>query len=41
VDWVSTRAGGDGAARELVEMILRTQGRWESLLRDYIGEGAR
>lgn len=41
VDWVSTRTGGDGAARELVEVILRAQGRWESLLRDYLGEGAR
>jgi 3-deoxy-D-manno-octulosonate 8-phosphate phosphatase (KDO 8-P phosphatase) len=41
VDWVSSRAGGDGAARELVEMLLRAQGRWETLLRGYLPEGAR
>jgi 3-deoxy-D-manno-octulosonate 8-phosphate phosphatase (KDO 8-P phosphatase) len=41
VDWVSTRAGGDGAARELIEVILRAQGRWDDLLRDYLVEGTR
>jgi 3-deoxy-D-manno-octulosonate 8-phosphate phosphatase (KDO 8-P phosphatase) len=41
VDWISSRRGGDGAARELVEAILRAQGRWDDLLRDYLGEGAR
>jgi 3-deoxy-D-manno-octulosonate 8-phosphate phosphatase (KDO 8-P phosphatase) len=40
VDWVSRHAGGDGAARELVETILRAQGRWDDLLRDYVGGGA-
>ena len=41
VDWVSTRTGGDGAARELVELLLRAQGRWDGLLRGYLPEGAR
>jgi 3-deoxy-D-manno-octulosonate 8-phosphate phosphatase (KDO 8-P phosphatase) len=41
VDWVSSRSGGDGAARELTELILRAQGRWEDLLRGYLGEGER
>jgi 3-deoxy-D-manno-octulosonate 8-phosphate phosphatase (KDO 8-P phosphatase) len=41
VDWVSGRAGGDGAARELVEMLLRAQGKWDALLRGYLPEGAR
>jgi 3-deoxy-D-manno-octulosonate 8-phosphate phosphatase (KDO 8-P phosphatase) len=41
VDWVSRRPGGDGAARELLEMILRAQDRWEAILRDYLGEGGR
>jgi 3-deoxy-D-manno-octulosonate 8-phosphate phosphatase (KDO 8-P phosphatase) len=41
VDWVSSRAGGDGAARELVETILRAQGQWDDLLRDSLGEGGR
>jgi 3-deoxy-D-manno-octulosonate 8-phosphate phosphatase (KDO 8-P phosphatase) len=39
VDWVSTRIGGDGAARELLEMILRAQGRWEPLVAAYADEG--
>jgi 3-deoxy-D-manno-octulosonate 8-phosphate phosphatase (KDO 8-P phosphatase) len=39
VDWVSSRVGGDGAARELVEVILRAQNRWHELLRGYLGEG--
>ncbi len=30
--WVSTRPGGHGAARELVELILRAQGKWEQAL---------
>jgi 3-deoxy-D-manno-octulosonate 8-phosphate phosphatase (KDO 8-P phosphatase) len=36
VDWVSARRGGDGAARELIEVILRAQGRWDSLLAGYL-----
>ncbi|MDQ3211905.1 MAG: HAD-IIIA family hydrolase [Acidobacteriota bacterium] len=35
VDWVSTCAGGRGAARELVELVLRAQDRWETVLREY------
>ena len=27
--WVTTRNGGRGAAREVVELILKAQGRWE------------
>ncbi len=32
-DWVSRRAGGDGAARELIELLLRAQGKWEAAAR--------
>ena len=32
VDYVSRAGGGDGAARELVELVLKAQGRWEQLL---------
>jgi 3-deoxy-D-manno-octulosonate 8-phosphate phosphatase (KDO 8-P phosphatase) len=32
VDYVSRAAGGDGAAREFVELVLKSQGRWERLL---------
>lgn len=35
VDFVSAHAGGGGAVRELVEMILRAQGQWDSLVAAY------
>jgi 3-deoxy-D-manno-octulosonate 8-phosphate phosphatase (KDO 8-P phosphatase) len=35
VDFVSTCRGGEGAVRELVEMILRVQGRWNSIVSGY------
>jgi 3-deoxy-D-manno-octulosonate 8-phosphate phosphatase (KDO 8-P phosphatase) len=44
VDWVSQARGGDGAARDLIEVILRAQGKWEAVLREYVREtpvGAR
>jgi 3-deoxy-D-manno-octulosonate 8-phosphate phosphatase (KDO 8-P phosphatase) len=40
VDWVSSRPGGDGAVRELVEAILRAQARWDDLVRRYLTEEA-
>jgi 3-deoxy-D-manno-octulosonate 8-phosphate phosphatase (KDO 8-P phosphatase) len=33
--WISTRPGGHGAVREFIEMVLRAQGRWEDVLREY------
>jgi 3-deoxy-D-manno-octulosonate 8-phosphate phosphatase (KDO 8-P phosphatase) len=36
VHWVSQHRGGDGAARELIETILRAQDRWESILATYM-----
>jgi 3-deoxy-D-manno-octulosonate 8-phosphate phosphatase (KDO 8-P phosphatase) len=41
VDWVSGANGGSGAARELVETILRAQGRWENVVASYLREGSR
>jgi 3-deoxy-D-manno-octulosonate 8-phosphate phosphatase (KDO 8-P phosphatase) len=38
VHWVTNSKGGSGAARELIEMILRAQGRWEALLATYVTE---
>lgn len=35
VDFVSDRAGGCGAARELVELVLRAQGRWPGILASF------
>ena len=39
VDWVSTAGGGRGAAREFIELVLRAQGRWENVTRDYFAKG--
>src|ERR1700754_1353715 len=36
VDWVSGAAGGRGAARELVELVLRAQDRWDDVVRKYL-----
>ena len=36
VHWVSRARGGDGAARDLIEVILRAQGKWEGLLASYL-----
>ena len=36
VHWVAQARGGAGAARELIELILRAQGLWESVLATYL-----
>ena len=36
VHWVSTRRGGDGAARELIEMILKAQDKWDGVIGAYV-----
>jgi 3-deoxy-D-manno-octulosonate 8-phosphate phosphatase (KDO 8-P phosphatase) len=41
VDWISTSPGGQGAARELVELVLRTQNRWDDLVASYLNEPSR
>jgi len=33
---VSAQAGGRGAVRELIELILRAQHRWDDVLRQYV-----
>jgi 3-deoxy-D-manno-octulosonate 8-phosphate phosphatase (KDO 8-P phosphatase) len=38
VHWVSVARGGDGAARALIEMILRAQQKWESIVANYLAE---
>jgi 3-deoxy-D-manno-octulosonate 8-phosphate phosphatase (KDO 8-P phosphatase) len=40
VHWVSTLGGGRGAVRELVELVLRAQGRWDDLVRPHAEGGA-
>lgn len=36
VHWISSRRGGDGAVRELVELVLKAQGRWKTLLSTWL-----
>ena len=33
--WVTKASGGDGAFRELVEVILRSQGLWNAIIKKY------
>ena len=37
VHWISPSNGGRGAARELVEFVLRAQGRWDAIVQQYSG----
>ena len=36
-DYVSQRGGGRGAVRETIELILKSQRRWENLIQRYVG----
>ena len=36
VHWVSTAGGGRGAVRQFIEMVLRAQNRWDTVLREYV-----
>jgi 3-deoxy-D-manno-octulosonate 8-phosphate phosphatase (KDO 8-P phosphatase) len=36
VHWVSRRGGGDGAVRELIELILQAQNLWEGVIASYL-----
>ena len=36
--WVTAHAGGDGAARDAVEYILKAQGKWKQAVGEYIAE---
>jgi 3-deoxy-D-manno-octulosonate 8-phosphate phosphatase (KDO 8-P phosphatase) len=38
VHWVSASAGGHGAVRELVTLVLRAQRRWNALVASYLAE---
>lgn len=33
--WVSASVGGRGAVREFIELVLRSQGRWDAIVRDF------
>ncbi len=36
--WITSHAGGDGAARDAVEYILKAQGKWKKVVEGYISE---
>ena len=36
--WVTAHAGGEGAARDAIEYILKAQGKWKSVVEDYVSE---
>lgn len=38
VHWVSAAKGGNGAARELIQLILRAQRKWDSIVATYMAE---
>ena len=41
VSWVSRKPGGQGAARELIEGVLRAQGLLDPIVAAYLAEGSR
>lgn len=41
VHWVAQAKGGAGAARELIELILRSQGLWDSVIATYLADAQR
>ncbi|HSL91502.1 MAG TPA: HAD hydrolase family protein, partial [Candidatus Limnocylindrales bacterium] len=38
-DYVSARAGGQGAVREIIEFVLRSSGAWEKVASKYFAAG--
>lgn len=36
--YVTKHSGGDGALRDAIEFILKAQGKWRTVVNDYIGE---
>jgi len=39
VHWVTSSTGGNGAVRELVDLILRAKGKWDMVTERYFKEG--
>lgn len=38
VDWISKHQGGEGAVREVCDLILKAQGHYQAMLQSYIGK---
>lgn len=34
--WITQRAGGQGAVREVIDVVLRAQGRWATAVEEYL-----
>jgi 3-deoxy-D-manno-octulosonate 8-phosphate phosphatase (KDO 8-P phosphatase) len=41
VDWIAPSTGGAGAARDLLELILRAQDRWDDIVGSFASEAQR
>ena len=41
VDFVTQAGGGNGAVRELVELLLRAQGLWDAFVSEWTSEAAQ
>jgi 3-deoxy-D-manno-octulosonate 8-phosphate phosphatase (KDO 8-P phosphatase) len=41
VHWIASSGGGAGAARELLELILRAQGKWDGIVHSFSPETER
>jgi 3-deoxy-D-manno-octulosonate 8-phosphate phosphatase (KDO 8-P phosphatase) len=39
--WVTPHSGGDGAVRDALEYILKAQGKWKQVVKEYTGEKTR
>jgi 3-deoxy-D-manno-octulosonate 8-phosphate phosphatase (KDO 8-P phosphatase) len=37
-DYVTSRRGGEGAVREVIEYILKKTGRWDGLMKKYASD---
>jgi len=37
VDYITKCPGGKGAVREMIELILKHQGKWQGLIQKYYG----
>lgn len=40
-DYVTTRPGGSGAVREVIEYILKNTGRWQELMKRYLSDDSQ
>lgn len=39
VDYVASKKGGEGAVREIIELILKSQGKWRNVVSAYLFKG--